>query len=185
MISFTGATFQTMAVAVALSVVARCPASADGLIHELKIGALYHDMPGLWSGFQREATSVDINVEAQLSPSMQVFFGTLRPAVGGNISTNGQTNNGYIDARWSYDAPSGVFVAIGLGASLHDGNTGKTNLERKALGSQLLFHIPLEAGYRFDAQNSVSVYFDHMSNGYTQRYNQGLDHLGIRYGYRF
>ena len=49
----------------------------------------------------------------------------------------------------------------------------------------MLFHIPAELGYRFDGNNSVSVYFEHMSNADTQDNNQGLDRLGVRYGYRF
>jgi hypothetical protein len=55
----------------------------------------------------------------------------------------------------------------------------------KALGSRVLFHIPVEIGLRFDDHNSLSVYFEHTSNGYTQDFNEGLDRLGVRYGYRF
>jgi hypothetical protein len=57
--------------------------------------------------------------------------------------------------------------------------------DRKALGSRVLFHFPAEIGYRFDERNSLSVYFEHTSNGYTVHPNEGLDRLGIRYGYRF
>ena len=45
--------------------------------------------------------------------------------------------------------------------------------------------MPLEAGWRFDEHNSLSVYFDHISNGNTADVNEGLDDLGVRYGYRF
>jgi lipid A 3-O-deacylase len=58
-------------------------------------------------------------------------------------------------------------------------------LDRKALGSRVLFHIPLEVGYRFDDHNSLSAYFEHMSKAYTVSPNEGMDRLGIRYGYRF
>ena len=160
-------------------------AAAESLIYELKGGALYHDVPGLWSGFRAEKESLDINVEAQLSPAMNAFFGTIRPAVGASINTAGQTSMGYLDARYTYEAPSGLFSAIGLGAAIHDGQLHLTDYDRKALGSRVLFHIPLEFGYRFDAHNSVSAYFEHMSNAYTQRNNEGMDRLGIRYGYRF
>jgi lipid A 3-O-deacylase len=159
--------------------------SANGLIYELKGGALYHDLPGFWSGFQAEKTSLDLNIEAQLSPAMNAFFGTIRPAIGASMSTAGQTSMAYVDARYTYDAPSGLFYAIGLGAAIHDGQLHLTDYSRKALGSRILFHIPLEFGYRFDAHNSVSAYFEHMSNAYTQRNNEGMDRLGVRYGYRF
>ena len=42
---------------------------AGELIDELKIGVLWHDVPGLWSGFQAEPSSADLNIEALLSPS--------------------------------------------------------------------------------------------------------------------
>jgi lipid A 3-O-deacylase len=55
----------------------------------------------------------------------------------------------------------------------------------QALGSRVLFHIPAEVGYRFDDHNSLSAYFEYMSNAYTVSPNEGMDRLGIRYGYRF
>ncbi|MEZ5854286.1 MAG: acyloxyacyl hydrolase [Hyphomicrobiaceae bacterium] len=55
----------------------------------------------------------------------------------------------------------------------------------KPLGSRLLFHFPAELGWRWDGHNSLSIYFEHISNGYTQDYNEGLDAIGVRYGYRF
>ena len=57
--------------------------------------------------------------------------------------------------------------------------------DRKALGSRILFHIPLELGLRLDDRNSVSVYFEHVSNGNLADANEGLDAIGLRYGRRF
>lgn len=161
------------------------PAAADGLLSELKIGILDHDTPELWSGFRREQASVDINVEALLSPSVTFFGGTIRPAVGASISTAGETSHAYIDARWQYDWASGVFLGIGLGAAIHDGNLDASDPDKKALGSRVLFHFPIEIGYRLDEHNSLSAYFEHMSNAYTVDPNEGLDRIGVRYGYRF
>lgn len=174
-----------LASSLAASLVCASPLAAEGLIYELKLGGLYHDAPELWSGFQVEKKSLDINVEALLSPSMHVFFGDIRPAIGGSINTAGQTSHAYVDARYTYDAPSGLFFSIGLGAAIHDGQTELVDGSRKALGARVLFHIPLEAGYRLDAHNSISAYFEHTSNAYTQDINEGLDRVGIRYGYRF
>lgn len=159
--------------------------AGEGFIYQLSVGALSHDVPDLWSGFRAEKESVDINIEAQLSPSMQLFFGTLRPAIGGSINTDGQTSMGYIDARWTYEWQSGLFLGLGLGGAVHDGKLDLSDPNRKALGSRVLFHIPLEFGYRFDEHNSISAYFEHTSNAYTQHYNEGMDRLGVRYGYRF
>ena len=159
-------------------------ASQPGLIQELRLGVLVHDMPGLWSGFRLER-GADINAEAILSPALPLFGGNLRPVIGASISTSGQTSKVYFDARWMIEARSGFFLGLGIGAAVHNGLIDPTDVDRKALGSRVLFHFPLEIGYRFDRHNSLSLYFDHVSNGYTRAYNEGLDSLGVRYGYRF
>jgi lipid A 3-O-deacylase len=162
-------------------------ASAEDMLYALKIGALAHDVPDLWSGFQVEKNAVDINIEAQFNAAWALPWGAIRPVIGGSINTRGQTSDGYIDARWQGDCPSGLFFGIGLGAAIHDGEIGggDSDPDRKWLGSRVLFHIPMEVGYHLDAHNDISVYFEHMSNAYTQKYNEGMDRIGVRYGYRF
>ena len=111
--------------------------------------------------------------------------GTLRPAVGASVNTSGATSKGYIGARWEIEGPAGLFLALGLGAAVHTGELAPVDPLAKALGSRVLFHIPAEVGWRWDGHNSISLYFEHISNGYTQDYNEGLDSIGLRYGYRF
>ncbi|HEX2840025.1 acyloxyacyl hydrolase [Hyphomicrobium sp.] len=160
-------------------------ALADGWIEELKVGVLAHDVPDLWSGFRAESNSAALNFEALLSPSVVFLGGAIRPVVGASVNTEGGTSNIYVDARWQYETPSGIFFGLGLGGTVHDGQLELKDFDRKALGSRVLFHIPLEIGYRLDAHNSISAYFEHMSNAYTVDPNEGLDRIGLRYGYRF
>ena len=150
---------------------------------EVRAGVLAHDVPELWSGFRLER-GIDINAEL-LGPGVAFLGGTLRPAIGGSVNTSGYTSKAYLDARWEFDLRYGVFFGLGLGAAIHDGNLNPTEPDRKALGSRVLFHIPFELGYRWDDHQSLSVYFEHTSNGNTARYNEALDNIGIRYGYRF
>jgi lipid A 3-O-deacylase len=161
------------------------PAFADGFVQELKIGVLDHDVPNLWSGFRAEPDSADINIEAIFSPSVAFLGGTISPALGGSISTIGATSDVYLDARWQMEMGCGIFLGLGIGGAVHNGQLQLEDWDRKALGSRVLFHIPLEIGYRLDDHNSLSAYFEHMSNAYTVSPNEGLDRLGIRYGYRF
>ena len=174
----------------ALLVACPLPTLADPLgtpvlgISELKFGALDHDTPGLWSGFGVERQSVDANVEALFLPWAYTFGGYLRPAIGATINFNGDTSKAYADLRWEAEAASGVFFALGMGAALHNGQVDLTDPARKALGSPVLFHPSAELGYRWDGVNSISIFADHMSNGFTQRYNEGMDTVGIRYGRR-
>jgi hypothetical protein len=150
---------------------------------EIRAGVLAHDVPDLWSGFRLES-GVDINAEL-LGPGIAFLGGALRPAIGGSVNTSGYTSKAYLDARWEIEGRYGIFFGLGLGAAIHDGNLNPTEPDRKALGSRVLFHVPVELGYRWDEHQSLSVYFEHTSNGNTARYNEALDNIGIRYGYRF
>ena len=153
---------------------AAVPALGDGFVQELKLGILDHDVPDLWSGFRAEPDSVDINIEALLSPSALFLGGAVRPALGGTINTVGATR-----------MPSGIFFGLGIGGAVHNGQLQFEDPDLKALGSRVLFHIPIEIGYRFDAHCSLSAYFEHTSNAFIVEPNEGLDRLGVRYGYRF
>ena len=128
---------------------------------------------------------VDINAEVLFGTGWYVLGGTLRPAIGGSFNTQGYTSRGYIDARWEVDLGSRLFLGLGIGAALHDGKLDPFWSDRKALGSRVLFHVPLEIGLRLDQRQSISLYFEHMSNGNTAKYNEALDSLGIRYGVKF
>ncbi|MBF0587855.1 MAG: acyloxyacyl hydrolase [Magnetococcales bacterium] len=160
------------------------PLPSSGMIHELKLGFLKHDVDNLWSSFSREE-GWDINLEMSLTPSVELWGGLLRPALGGSLNHTGDTSKIYLDGRWERDLDNALYTSIGLGLALHDGEKKLVRNDRKALGSTLLIHVPLELGYRLDLHNSLSLYFDHMSNAYTQSENEGMDSLGIRYGYRF
>ena len=173
--------------AAVVAVSAAADASAGDVLYALKLGALAHDVPDLWSGFQVEHDAVDINVEAQFAAAWALPWGAIRPVIGGTINTRGDTSHAYIDARWQGDCPSGLFFGLGLGAAVHDGEIGGagSDPDKKWLGSRVLFHIPVEVGYHLDEHNDLSVYFEHTSNAYTEKYNEGLDRIGLRYGYRF
>ncbi len=156
----------------------------SGYIYELKLGVLGHDVDGLWSGSSRE-NGIDFNLEAILAPSLKLFGGALRPASGVSVNDSGNTSKIYCDVRWQYDFKMRLFMILGMGAALHNGATDTSATNMKALGSPLLFHIPLEFGYCFSPNYSISVYFDHISNAYQSEHNEGLDTLGVRFGYRF
>ena len=116
-------------------------------------------------------------------PLAKTFGGYLRPAIGATVNFDGNTSKAYADLRWEIELPSGVFFALGMGAAIHDGELG-INTGQKALGSRVLFHPSGELGYRFDGVHSISVFFDHISNGYSRRDNDGMDTIGVRFGRR-
>jgi hypothetical protein len=151
---------------------------------EIKGGVLAHDVPLLWSGFQLEK-GVDVNLEVLFGQGLPFLGGTLRPALGTSISTGGYTSKAYLDARWEVELPWRIFLGLGIGAAVHDGKLDPFWADRKALGSHVLFHVPFELGFRLDERQSVSLFFEHMSNGNFANYNEALDNIGVRYGLKF
>jgi hypothetical protein len=79
---------------------------------------------------------------------------------------------------------SDIFFNLGLGLAVHDGQLDSSD-DKKALGSRILFRIPIEFGLLFTERQGVSVMFDHVSNAYLADPNEGLDTIGVRYIYRF
>lgn len=174
------------AVALLMGLAASSEATAQTAPSSLEVrgGVLAHDVPDLWAGFSLES-GVDINVELLFGRGLSVLGGTIRPALGASVNTEGYTSRAYLDARWEIEWQSGIFLGLGLGAAIHDGELGASEPDRKALGSRVLFHIPIELGLRLDARNSISVYFEHVSNWDFADANEGLDAIGLRYGRRF
>ncbi len=176
--------FARLALVGALGLPAQAACAGD-LVYEIRGGVLAHDVPDLWSGFRLEKPAADLNFEVMFNRAVAFAGGAVHPVVGVTINPRGDTSHAYADLRWQYESQSGVFFGLGLGAAVHDGHIYPDAPNRKALGSRILFHIPAELGFRLDKHNSISVYFEHTSNGYTQDYNEAMDRLGVRYGYRF
>ena len=156
-----------------------------GLVHEIRTGVLAHDVDGLWSGTQKE-DGIDLNGELIFSrPSFSLLTGTVRPNLGLTLNLNGDTSKLYGGLLWELWATSALFFDLGAGLALHNGELDTSDPDKKSLGSRLLFRIAIELGYALSKHHRVSIMFDHISNAYLANPNEGLDTLGIRYGYRF
>lgn len=153
-------------------------------LNEVKIGLLHHDTGDIFTARSRER-GVDFNLEAIFSPLFNILGGAIYPAFGGSLNTAGYTSKGYGGIRWQYEHSTGLFASVGFGGAVHSGTLQFHDEHHKALGSRILFHVPLELGYRFDGKNALSVYLDHISNANYAHPNEGMDTLGLRYGYRF
>lgn len=155
------------------------------IFHEIRIGLLYHDL-GVWSGTSREDDGIDYNAELIFSPSLEVLGGSVRPIAGFSLNDSGGTSKVYAGGVYEYIWSNKLFVDLGLGLVLHNGETDSDEeTGHNLLGSPVLFRISIEPGYSFNERHRISLMFDHVSNGYLADPNEGLDTLGIRYGYRF
>ena len=155
-----------------------------GPVDEIRVGLLYHD-PELWGGSGDEE-GFDLNGELILSPSLELFSGILRPNLGFSLNSEGNTSKIYGGALWEYRWPRGYFFDLGFGLAVHNGEIEEGKVADMAqLGSTVLFRVAFEVGFAIGNRHLISMMFDHISNAYLADPNEGLDTLGLRYGYRF
>jgi hypothetical protein len=164
--------------------------AAEGVFDELRVGLLRHDA-GVFGNHLE--SGVDFNGEIRFtSPGALAFLGAPRPAIGLSVNSDGNTDQLYAGLVWTVfpfngwrPVGEGLFLDAGLGGAVHDGKLDTFDPDRKALGSRVLFHLSLELGWSFDGRNSLGILLDHMSNANLASRNEGLDTLGVRYGYKF
>jgi hypothetical protein len=147
-------------------------------------GILAHGVP-IWSRADFEERGMTFNGEVDFAGLAEIFGGHLYPVLGGDVTTAGGTTYAYADLRYEIRGPGRLFFAFGVGAAVHDGHLAADSAYHNALGSRVLFHVPLEVGFTFADHYRASLYFEHVSNAYLTSPNEGLDNIGLRFGYRF
>lgn len=158
-------------------------APAQAGVPEMRLGVLSHDISAL--GHSKEG-GADINAEALFdSPDFLKPIWAPRPHLGISVNTQGDTSQIYAGLTWTYEPTLRIFVDFSFGGSVNNGKRDTLEMDRKSLGSHVLFRESLSLGYRIDEHNSISVAFDHESNANLANRNEGLNNLGIRWGYRF
>lgn len=159
------------------------PNGAPKAVSELRLGVMRH---GVHVFVDAEEPGVDVNAEVLFaSPDFLRVLWSPRPHLGGSLNTSGDTSQLYFGLTWDVDLFDPVFFEASFGGAVHDGETNDDSQGRKALGCRVLFRESLALGWRLDARHSLSVMLDHISNGQLCDHNEGLDTLGLRYGYRF
>ncbi len=158
-----------------------------GIISEVKLGVLAHDVP-LIAADNREG-GIDINAELLFVP-----LGTLdilgpkwelRPHVGLQVNTTDDTSQVYAGLSATRYLTDTLWGTASVGGTIHNGETSDLNESRKPFGSQVLFRLALEVGIDVTQNASISLYFDHESNAFLADENPGIDNLGVRVGWRF
>jgi hypothetical protein len=133
--------------------------SGQRWLSELRGGVLAHDVGFLWSNFSEEE-GIAFSAEAIWSRAgLEVLWGTLRPNLGVTINDRGDTSKLYGGMVLEYRSSFGLFVD--------------------------LFRTGFDLGYEITPHHRLMLSFDHISNAGLASPNQGLDTLGVRYGYRF
>lgn len=156
----------------------------SGILSEIRVGALRHDAGILAT--REEDGLIDANVEFLFtSPGFLRYVWSPRPHLGVTANFEGETSNAYLGLTWDVDLFANIFVEVSLGASVHNGELDTGDPYRKNLGCRGLFRESASLGYRITEHQNISVMLDHVSNAEVCDRNDGLDTVGIRWGYRF
>ena len=156
-----------------------------GLLYGVRFGLLAHDLGGLWSNTRAEG-GVDWNAEVVFNrPSFTLWGGQILPNLGASINSRSDTSKIYAGFVWEFQFDNGFFFNIGTGLTVHSGQLESRDANKKQLGSRVLFREPFEFGFAIDKQHRISIMFDHISNADLADPNEGLDTLGLRYGFQF
>lgn len=158
---------------------------AQSLLYGFRVGVLAHDVDRLWSRSRKEG-GVDANAELVFNrPSLSVWGGRLLPNLGASINSRKDTSRIYAGAIWEILFGPDLFANAGIGLAIHDGDLDSASENNKQLGSRILFRIPFELGICLQERHRISIMFDHISNSYLASPNEGLDTIGVRYGFQF
>jgi hypothetical protein len=167
--------------------------------NEFKLGILAHDAHFLGG----KEHGVDINPELIFqSPVSDAWAATVpaylrwmvqpRPTIGGEINTDGFTNQAYVGATWTwllagnlFQPGDGVAFSYFFGPGFNDGDIIGKAPDRKSLGSHILFREAIELGYLINPVYQISAFVDHVSNGGLAKQNQSINDVGVRLGVRF
>lgn len=140
--------------------------------------------------------------ESGLYPSFTVFFDPLgadsantlaekilRPRIhaGASVATSSSgINQIYGGFSWDADFGERLFVELGAGATVHDGDLDDDGSDGPKLGCRVLFREYAAAGFRFDANWSLSATIEHNSHAnLCDGPNGGLTRAGLMLGYSF
>ena len=159
-----------------------------GVLSEVRGGVLAHDVAFLAND---EEEGVDINAEVLFAaPRFFPAEGALdallnpRPNFGVQANSAGHASQVYAGLTWTFHPLGDVWTGLAAGGTVHDGDLAEGR-DGKALGSRVLFRLSAEVGHDLTEALSVSLYFDHESNGGLAEDNEGLNNAGIRVGWRF
>ena len=155
-----------------------------GFLSEIRVGALRHDA-GIFTA-QEEDSGIDANIEFLFaSPEFLTPVWSPRPHLGATGNFGGETSQAYLGLTWDIDLFSGIFIEFSFGAAAHNGDLDTGNPYRKNLGCRWLFRESGSLGYRISEHHNITLMLDHLSNAYLCDRNDGIDTLGLRWGYRF
>ena len=163
-------------------------------LSEIRVGVLKHAVALV--GNTPKETGLDGNLEVLFnSPEWLNFLWRPRPMMG--VSANSSSTNTdivYSGLTWEWNPWSKLLLDLSFGLAIHNGklkyNAGTVFPEdagrHREFGCRWLFRESFEGGWLFEDRHALTLMWSHYSHGgLCDDKNEGLDNVGIRYGYRF
>jgi len=174
-------------------------------VRKVAFGLVLHDVGFISDQWEH---GLDPNWEVQFNPPQWRwwrYIGTPMAILGATPNFNNGTSAFYLGLNWEVslsnrflddltaDFSKRLWFAGGISTAVHTGRLRKNDFQcdvrnNCGFGSRVLPRISLELGANFWENHAVSLFFDHMSHGSLGCpciQNEGLDHSGIRYHFKF
>ena len=167
---------------------------SDGWLSEIRFGVLKHAVALV--GNTPKETGIDGNIEVLFnSPNWLNFLWAPRPMMGASAnSSSTNTDIVYSGLTWEWNPWSALILDFSFGFAIHNGelkyDAGTVFPEdagrHREFGCRWLFRESFEGGWLFEDRHALTLMWSHYSHGgLCDDKNEGLDNVGLRYGYRF
>jgi lipid A 3-O-deacylase len=189
---------QAVGIAAFGAAMALAPAAHAG-VSEVHVGVMAHNIcvTDCKNANKEDGPAVEFEVSFD-SPGFLNWAGSPKPYLVASVNVAGETSFGGIGLEWRWNFADGWALEPGVGYVVHDGETVNPfangtpeslafSNEHVLLGSRDLFRTSLGLTRDFDGPWEGQVFFSHLSHGQIigEGRNQGMDQLGVRFGYQF
>jgi hypothetical protein len=165
------------------------------IVDDVWVGGYAHDISDLGHG--KESNTQDVQLEVDTAqPSVLRFLGA--PHLNAVVSLNsaGRTDFAAAGLAWDHRLFGPLYASLQFGAGVSDGIADPPagaagdydRSHRLLLGSKVLFREAAGLDWRLPGHWQVGLQYWHASNGLilgSHRYNEGINDVGMRLGYRF
>lgn len=174
------------------------PAAHAG-VDEVHVGLMAHNIcvTDCKNANKEDGPNLDMQVSFD-SPGFLHWLGAPQPYAMASVNLAGDTSFGGVGLEWRWDFSEHWALEPGLGYVVHDGalnlpfpdgtpEAAAFTDENVLLGSRDLFRTSLALTRDFEGPWEVQLQFEHLSHGQIlgEGRNQGMDQLGVRFGYQF
>ena len=179
------------------AVMALAPQAHAG-IDEIHVGVMAHNICVLdcKNADKEDGPNVEFQVSFD-SPGFLNWAGSPQPYIMASVNTAGDTSFGGVGLEWRWDFADGWALEPGVGYVFHDGAVENPypggspenvafSEDHLLLGSEDLFRTSIGLTRDFEGPWEGQVFFEHLSHGQIigSGHNQGVDQIGIRFGYQ-